>query len=225
MDISDVEHGFKADSWEWRRVINCVPYGESVEAKEAICCPEDVKRHPYYCKHDKHILCKHCSAPICLECWSRLISPTGYKTPAALANDNFQGYCHPFLVRNKVRWIEAVTACPFFLESCYLLCGRQRQRTSPSCRRRARSPRACVCFTWEYLLLYFAMGIHTACCCQGDLCGRLQVMAASATCRCAYDQVHLQRHGRGAVFILPERTPYSISCCCRPWTHLRGASP
>ena len=47
MDINDAEHGFKADSWEWRRVINCVPYGESVEAKEALCCPEDVKRHPY----------------------------------------------------------------------------------------------------------------------------------------------------------------------------------
>ena len=41
MDINDAEHGFKADSWEWRRVINCVPYGESVEAKEALCCPED----------------------------------------------------------------------------------------------------------------------------------------------------------------------------------------
>ena len=61
MDISDAEHGFKADSWEWRRVINCVPYGESVEAKEALCCPEDVKRHPYKCEHDNHTLCKHCS--------------------------------------------------------------------------------------------------------------------------------------------------------------------
>jgi hypothetical protein len=51
-----------------------------------------------------------------MECWSRLQShiPAGYKIPAALANDNFQGYVHPFIVLNKVKWIEAVTACPFF---------------------------------------------------------------------------------------------------------------
>ena len=113
-DIKEPEHGFKADSWEWRRIINCVPYGDALEAKEAICCPEDVRHHPKKCQHAKHILCKHCSVPICLECWSRFMSRTGYKIPAALANDNFQGYQHPFLVRNKVRWIEAVTACPFF---------------------------------------------------------------------------------------------------------------
>ena len=35
------------------------------------------------------------------------------KVPAALANDNFQGYMHPFIVEHKVRWIEAIAACPF----------------------------------------------------------------------------------------------------------------
>ena len=35
VDINDAEHGFKAESWEWRRVIDCVPYGKVVEAKEA----------------------------------------------------------------------------------------------------------------------------------------------------------------------------------------------
>ena len=114
VDSKEPEHGFKADSWEWRRIINCVPYGNAIEAKEAICCPEDIRKHPKKCQHADHILCKHCSVPLCLECWSRFISKTGYKIPAALANDNFQGYSHPFIVRNKVRWIEAVTACPFF---------------------------------------------------------------------------------------------------------------
>lgn len=45
---------------------------------------------------------------------------TEYKIPAAIANDNFQGYAHPLLIRNKVRWIETVTACPFFL--CLVTC-------------------------------------------------------------------------------------------------------
>ena len=46
VDKKEPEHGFKADSWEWRRIINCVPYGNAIEAKEAICCPEDVRKHP-----------------------------------------------------------------------------------------------------------------------------------------------------------------------------------
>ena len=75
---------------------------------------EDVKRNPALCKHDEHILCEHCSVPVCLECWSHLNNNTGYRIPAALTNDNFQGYSHPYIIINKVRWIEAVTACPFF---------------------------------------------------------------------------------------------------------------
>ena len=34
------------------------------------------------------------------------------RVPQALANNNFQGYAHQFIVENKVRWIEAVAACP-----------------------------------------------------------------------------------------------------------------
>ena len=46
VDFKEGEHGFKPDSWEWRRIINCVPYGDVIESKEANCCPEDVRKHP-----------------------------------------------------------------------------------------------------------------------------------------------------------------------------------
>ena len=61
-----------------------------------------------------HLVYAHCSLPMCCECWSRLQNRSACKIPAALANDNFQGYAHPFIVRNKVKGIEAFTACPFF---------------------------------------------------------------------------------------------------------------
>ncbi len=35
------------------------------------------------------------------------------EVPSALVNDNFQGYMHPLIVQHKVRWIEAIAACPF----------------------------------------------------------------------------------------------------------------
>ena len=63
---------------------------------------------------DGKVLCKRCRVPVCLECWTHLHAKTEYKIPAALTNDNFQGYVHPFIVQHKVRWIEAVAACPFF---------------------------------------------------------------------------------------------------------------
>ena len=108
----EAEHGFCEESWEWKRNIDCVRYKDALQNKQALCCPEDVRRHPSRCCHDTHTLCRDCSVPICMECWSRVHSRSGYKIPAALANDNFQGYIHPFIVLNKVRWIEAVTACP-----------------------------------------------------------------------------------------------------------------
>ena len=115
-EADEAEHGFREASWEWKRTIAGVPVKGGVQSKQALCCPEDVRRHPTRCSHAVHTLCKHCSVPMCIECWSRLQShiPAGYKIPAALANDNFQGYVHPFIVLNKVKWIEAVTACPFF---------------------------------------------------------------------------------------------------------------
>ena len=113
-EATEAEHGFSETSWEWKRTIASVPYVAGVQAKQALCCPEDVRRHPIRCNHHVHTLCKHCSVPMCMECLSRLHCRSAYKIPAALANDNFQGYAHPFIVLNKVKWIEAVTACPFF---------------------------------------------------------------------------------------------------------------
>ena len=110
------EHGYAPNSWEWKRNINCVKYNETVQTKPALCCPEDVRRNHHKCKHDEHTLCGACEIPLCLECWSRLCNryDPGFRIPAALPNDNFQGYAHPFIVLNKVRWIEAVTACPLW---------------------------------------------------------------------------------------------------------------
>ena len=36
------------------------------------------------------------------------------ESPQALANDNFRGYAHLFIVADEVRWIEAVIASPLF---------------------------------------------------------------------------------------------------------------
>ena len=87
---TEAEHGFREASWEWQRTNTCVPYQGAVHSKQALCCPEDVRRHPSRCSHHGHSLCKHCSVPMCMECWSRLRSRGGYKIPAALTNDNFQ---------------------------------------------------------------------------------------------------------------------------------------
>ena len=108
------EHGYVEGSWEWKRTVNCVNYGDAVQEKNALCCPEDVRRHRWKCKHPERVLCPNCEIPVCLECWSRLKHRVGFRIPAAMTNDNFQGYAHAFIVLNKVRWIEAVTACPFF---------------------------------------------------------------------------------------------------------------
>jgi hypothetical protein len=109
-----LEHGFVEKSWEWKRDIDCVNYKDEVQTKRALCCPEDV-RHSSRCAHElNRTLCRHCSIPLCLECVTHLRRRSKYRIPAALTNDNFQGYAHPFIVLNKVRWIEAVTACPFF---------------------------------------------------------------------------------------------------------------
>ena len=109
------EYGFVENSWEWKRDINCVNYKDEVQTKRALCCPEDVQHSEEQCKHDrKKKLCRHCSIPLCIECSVHLRRRSKFRIPAALANDNFQGYAHPFIVLNKVKWIEAVTACPFF---------------------------------------------------------------------------------------------------------------
>ena len=42
----EAEHGFTESSWEWKRTITCVPYQGALRSKQALCCPEDVRRHP-----------------------------------------------------------------------------------------------------------------------------------------------------------------------------------
>ena len=96
-------------NYEWRRKMER-SWGEFMDV---LCCPEDCFASPE-CQHEKMKLCLKCSIPVCEDCWSRLQHPTRWRIPWALCNDNFKGYAHEFLVRNEVRWIEAVTACPHF---------------------------------------------------------------------------------------------------------------
>ena len=45
---------------------------------------------------------------------SATVSRPEVKTPQSLANDNFIGYAHEYIVENKVTWLEATIACPVF---------------------------------------------------------------------------------------------------------------
>ena len=42
------------------------------------------------------------------------MSSRAQKIPKALANDNFVGYAHAYIVENSVTWLEATIACPVF---------------------------------------------------------------------------------------------------------------
>ena len=90
--------------FEWRRK---VPERQD----EAICCPEDVVRS-VTCQHDDDTICSNCHIPICSECWG--LAQRKAKIPKALANDNMISYAHPFIVAQKVTWLEATIAAPVF---------------------------------------------------------------------------------------------------------------
>ena len=127
------EHGFAHDSTEWKRFI-CFDAAGKVR-RAAICCPEDVDSSSAECRKlhggDPTVVCWNCRIPVCLECYSRLwrSKPEQYQIPAAIANDNFQGYIHPFIVQHRVRWIEAVVACPYLTTIVqYYVEGHPRQR-------------------------------------------------------------------------------------------------
>ena len=92
--LKEPEHGYVKGSWEWKRTFNCVHYGDAVQEKNALCCPEDVRRDRRKCKHSERILRPACEITTCLESWSRLNNRTGFCIPAALTNDNFQ-VCAP----------------------------------------------------------------------------------------------------------------------------------
>ncbi len=78
---------------------------------EILCCPEDVSPSQS-CRHDHQHICSKCNVPICNECWR--LSTQSRKIPKALANDNFIGYVHQFLVDHKVTWLESIIAGPVF---------------------------------------------------------------------------------------------------------------
>ena len=94
--------------YEWRRK---VLQRKDVVDNEALCCPEDVVRSAG-CKHKEDTVCSNCHIPICNECWQ--LAQQNDKIPKALVNDNFISYAHPFLVQEKVTWLEAVVAAPVF---------------------------------------------------------------------------------------------------------------
>ena len=49
---------------------------------------------------------------MCNECYA--LSLEKKAIPRCLANDNFIGYVHEYIVRHKVTWLEATIACPVF---------------------------------------------------------------------------------------------------------------
>ena len=98
----DLRHG----CMEWKRKVHC-----KGDIEELICCPEDVTPTSK-CKHDVNFVCSTCEVPICTEGWEG--SMRKRKIPKALANDNFIGYAHSFIVENKVTWLEATIAGPVF---------------------------------------------------------------------------------------------------------------
>ena len=93
-------------SFEWFRNVK-----RQGGVERILCCPEDVTRASR-CRHSETFVCEECRIPICNECFELSISHM--KIPRALANDNFIGYIHAFIVQNKVTWLEATIPCPAF---------------------------------------------------------------------------------------------------------------
>ena len=73
--------------------------------------PEDVLRS-VTCTHQETVVCEDCDIPMCNECF-RLAGESA-TIPRCLANDNFTGYVHDYIVENNVTWIAATIACPVF---------------------------------------------------------------------------------------------------------------
>ena len=101
-----VDPGMQDESWEWFRNVR-----RRSGVDRILCCPEDVVRSAK-CRHGDTFVCQDCEIPICNECYRLAVD--NKKIPRALANDNFIGYVHDFIVANKVTWLEATIACPVF---------------------------------------------------------------------------------------------------------------
>ena len=93
-------------SFEWFRNVK-----RQGGVERILCCPEDVMRTSS-CRHGDTFVCEKCSIPICNECFE--LSQKNMKIPRAVANDNFIGYMHSYIVQNKVTWLEATIPCPVF---------------------------------------------------------------------------------------------------------------
>ena len=76
-----------------------------------MCCPEDVSMSSR-CRHNDTFVCEESSIPICNDCFE--LSRSHKRIPRSLANDNFIGYIHEYIVQNKVTWLEATIPCPVF---------------------------------------------------------------------------------------------------------------
>ena len=98
--------GMSDSCFEWFRNVR-----RSGKVERVLCCPEDVVRTSK-CRHDETFICEKCDIPICNECFQLALKDS--KIPRCLANDNFIGYAHEFIVANKVTWLEATIACPVF---------------------------------------------------------------------------------------------------------------
>ena len=95
---------------EWVRTIRL-----SRGDEELLCCPEDVLKSAKCsaeCRRRDDYVCPGCKVPVCREC--HRLSELNRQIPKALANDNFIGYVHRFIVENQVTWLEATIASPVF---------------------------------------------------------------------------------------------------------------
>ena len=100
----------KPSNFEWKRRVRAKRWRNNT-TKELLCCPEDVDACQSCSKNDGCV-CDACNISICNECWWACCREE--KIPKALCNDNFVGYVHAFIVKEEVRWIEAVIAGPVF---------------------------------------------------------------------------------------------------------------
>ena len=101
-----VDPGMQDGSWEWFRNVR-----RRGGVHRVLCCPEDVRRSAT-CRHADHFVCSECAIPICDDCYR--MAADKQKIPRALANDNFIGYVHRYIIENRVTWLEATIACPVF---------------------------------------------------------------------------------------------------------------
>ena len=96
--------------WTWKRTL---PAAKHFPERTILCSPEDIRCCRAHAKGDA-VLCEDCELPICRSCLETSCLRDEFGIPEALANDNYHGFVTAVLYKYKVRWIEAVAACPIF---------------------------------------------------------------------------------------------------------------